>query len=500
MPATIAWEPKDLLNRQKEADFLRVYLVNRYKANKQSSFVLNVNAEWGFGKTYFLENLTKDLKAEKHPVIYFDAWKNDFTDNPLLAFISELNTSLEPFLSRSVPAKKLLKNAYNVSKQIFFPVLMKKALGYGIEEITELLAEKDATESNPTEQNTTETNDNAELVDNVSSVISRVAELALKEHNGVKTSIETFKVQMQKLLNHIDLNLKSNELPMFVLIDELDRCRPSYAIELLENIKHIFEIPGIVFVIATDSKQLAHSINAVYGNDFASERYLKRFFNQEYNLAKPDNYSYANYLFDNYGLSDNQKLFSPLNISFYQEQNLLVTLFSGYADFFKLSLRDQEQTVIMLSSITLVWNSNEPIHLGYLLFLIMLKQKSNDMFTTLNETPLSKRDELLTPNFFSKVDTDMTVSFKDYGNMSSQRSEEVQYGIISLVKIYLGLVNMTYDQFQRKQNNENIRSNLEITVLRKFGNSMQGFVNNTVLVDKNLQTYPELVLRAGQFS
>jgi len=58
---------------------------------------------------------------------------------------------------------------------------------------------------------------------------------------------------------------------MFILIDELDRCRPTYAIELLENIKHLFDIEGLYFIIATDSTQLSYSINAVYGNKFASE-------------------------------------------------------------------------------------------------------------------------------------------------------------------------------------------------------------------------------------
>jgi hypothetical protein len=78
------------------------------------------------------------------------------------------------------------------------------------------------------------------------------------------------------------------EKPMFVFIDELDRCRPTYAIELLETVKHLFDIPGLIFVIATDTEQLQHSIKAVYGEGFDSNKYLYRFFDRTFTLKQPD--------------------------------------------------------------------------------------------------------------------------------------------------------------------------------------------------------------------
>lgn len=61
--------------------------------------------------------------------------------------------------------------------------------------------------------------------------------------------------------------IKQKELPAFIFIDELDRCRPSYAVEMLETIKHIFDISGVVFVVATDTEQLQHAVKVVYGED-----------------------------------------------------------------------------------------------------------------------------------------------------------------------------------------------------------------------------------------
>lgn len=66
--------------------------------------------------------------------------------------------------------------------------------------------------------------------------------------------------------------------PIFIFIDELDRCRPDYAISLLEIVKHIFDIKNFVFIIATNTDQLQHSIKNVYGNDFSANDYLGRFF------------------------------------------------------------------------------------------------------------------------------------------------------------------------------------------------------------------------------
>jgi len=104
------WE-NDCLNRKEEGQFLIHYLRERYKQNKENLFVLNLNAEWGFGKTYFLENLALELKEEQHPVVYFDAWKNDYTKDPLLVFISEVDNSLKEYFKEDSETYKLFKKA-----------------------------------------------------------------------------------------------------------------------------------------------------------------------------------------------------------------------------------------------------------------------------------------------------------------------------------------------------------------------------------------------------
>ena len=76
----------DMLERKPAAEFLTKYLIGRHRASKtvpgNSSFVLNLNAERGLGKTYFLTEWAKVLRSEGYLVVYFDAWANDYSANP----------------------------------------------------------------------------------------------------------------------------------------------------------------------------------------------------------------------------------------------------------------------------------------------------------------------------------------------------------------------------------------------------------------------------------
>jgi predicted KAP-like P-loop ATPase len=61
-------------------------------------------------------------------------------------------------------------------------------------------------------------------------------------------------------------------------VDELDRCRPTYAIQTLELVKHLFNVPGLIFIFALDIEQLSHSVQTVYGQNMDAQGYLCRFF------------------------------------------------------------------------------------------------------------------------------------------------------------------------------------------------------------------------------
>ena len=98
-----------------------------------------------------------------------------------------------------------------------------------------------------------------------------------------------------------------HNLPLIVVIDELDRCRPSYAVELLETAKHLFMVDGVVFVLAVNRSELAHSVRAIYGSDFDAPGYLRRFFDVDFRLPDADRQRFLEETLDRAGLQGDNR-------------------------------------------------------------------------------------------------------------------------------------------------------------------------------------------------
>lgn len=252
----------DLMGRKPSADFLTTYLL----ANGHIK-VLNVNSPWGSGKSFFLERWSKVL-AENHVCVNFNAWDSDYTTEPLVALISCIEQQVVDPLA--LESTEVGRNIINVSSNLIKKAgplilkgLVKKFSGV---EIDELIGEGAG-----------------EAADDVIKAL-------IEEQAETKQNVAEFKREVLTRLKSAAIN-QGKQAPAFIFIDELDRCRPTYAIELLERIKHFFELEDCRFIIASDSAQLAHSIRAVYGQGFASERYLNRFFDAEFNLDNQDIYT-----------------------------------------------------------------------------------------------------------------------------------------------------------------------------------------------------------------
>ncbi|WP_297814364.1 P-loop NTPase fold protein [uncultured Helicobacter sp.] len=111
--------------------------------------------------------------------------------------------------------------------------------------------------------------------------------------------------------------------PFIIFIDEIDRCRPTYAIEMLENIKHLFGIPNLVFVISIDKAQLSKSIQAIYGQ-IDTENYLRRFFDLEFILPNPSPQRFCEYLQEKLEIQTNlAEIFIADNFALRELQKIL---------------------------------------------------------------------------------------------------------------------------------------------------------------------------------
>lgn len=371
----------DVLNRKSNADYLTAYLARRYLLRaKEDGFVLAINAEWGLGKTFMLRCWKKDLEKSGYPAVYFDAWKNDFTPEPLVAFISEMDEGLSPFFKGVPLAKKYFSEAIRSMKKILKPVVKatlfgvaKQGLGLSSDNVAKLISEVSNGDL------TGVARDVMPSVAEVEKSLSSAVDAALKQHKNTKQSIVAFKEKLSLLVVALEES-DDVKLPIFIFVDELDRCRPDYAIELLEGIKHLFGVPGVYFVVATNMNQLGESTKAIYGSGFDGHRYLKRFFDMEYFLPPPDSLAYSKSLFLNFPLPPVADFYTGFGSSItFEGYDFLPNIFSVYADHFGCSLRDQFQAMKIFEA-ALYSVKNRRIHIHLLVYLCMLYQRDPNVY------------------------------------------------------------------------------------------------------------------------
>ncbi|WP_421847392.1 KAP family P-loop NTPase fold protein [Marinomonas sp.] len=268
-------------NKRKElAERFTQYLKSR--DTKDNAYVVNLNGAWGTGKTYFVTEWKKLVEKQGHIAIKIDAWESDYLNDPLAIIIAELleqiKSNIKNHDARFRNAERNVASAiFNMGKSILpigSKIVGKHLFGEAAtNEILDLIAA--ATGS--------VTNHKAVKDDlNIGNLGLEVA----SQHKRHKQFTQDFKEQAREL---VDFALEGNpNKQVFIFIDELDRCRPTYAIEMLETVKHLFDIPDFIFVLSTDTNQLQHSIKAVYGHDFDSHEYLSRFFEQRLTLPEPN--------------------------------------------------------------------------------------------------------------------------------------------------------------------------------------------------------------------
>lgn len=243
-------------------------IINTYS----NGFVLAIDNKWGEGKTTFIKMWEAKLRSSKYKTVYFNSWENDLEVDPFVGIMAELKN-----IGVGEPTfEDLVLKAGEISTKAL-PILLKgvisKFIGDGtLKEMLELISEES----------------------------SDFLKGQIDSYSNRKESISEFKNQLAEFVKNI-----SDGKPLVYFIDELDRCRPDYAVLVLEKIKHLFSVPGIVFVLSIDKEQLCNSIKGFYGSDkIDSIEYLKRFIDIEYILPLPEVRNYCEFLYQRFGFSD----------------------------------------------------------------------------------------------------------------------------------------------------------------------------------------------------
>ena len=231
---------KDLLNRNKYINVILKQLNNIGDNNT----IISLDGKWGSGKTVFLKSLqyiienndtsfdninTELIKSvgNKYAEVYYNAWKNDNTENILKSILYTI--VIEHKLKDNDRLMKIIKNVID-----FGNIALKL-----------------------------KTNGSLDLKEELSAIIDLKKEFS----NTINFLLE-----------------QENKKKLLIIIDEVDRCKPTFAVNLLEIIKHVFDDNRIIFIFGTNNKELGNTICQVYGNQYDGYGYLDKFFDYHYEL------------------------------------------------------------------------------------------------------------------------------------------------------------------------------------------------------------------------
>jgi hypothetical protein len=395
----------DRLSRSKDAAFLKTFLLRRIEERKEAglpgSYVLNIDARWGQGKSFFLDRFGQSLRSEGFLVASVNAWQDDHAEDPLLSVMAAIDEAVAPLIKR----EKQVRERWNTAKRTGAAIavaaakgaavqLAKRAIGSGVDEIGAILNVEVLDAAKPAE----------EISKALGESIGEQGKVLLERFREGKRTIASFRKGLADFLRTADE--KKQRLPLFILIDELDRCRPPFAIAMLERIKHLFEIDQVVFVVATDTVQLGHSIRAVYGAGFNSEGYLSRFFNRTYFFERLSRRDFVKGLFERLPL-DKEKISLPPQLSI---TKYLVDAF----DFFELPLRDVEQVYDILRSIVTTWDFRLKIEMVVLLPIAIAHQQGVELSPDQDFTSILNR--IAQKNGGTKPGRPWQLIFVDHGS------------------------------------------------------------------------------------
>lgn len=387
--------------------------------NYNQGFVLAINNKWGYGKTTFVQMWEQHLINQGFQTIYFNAWKNDFEDNPLLALIGELNSHFQ----HDNNIAPVIQKAITVAKNAV-PTLVKAVVSKYID--TEIIVD---------------------AIDGISKGTMELFEKDIKEYNDRKESIEEFKTSLSKFVAD-----NTEDKPLIFIIDELDRCRPNYSVLLLEQIKHLFSVPNVVFILSIDKIQLGNAIKGVYGNDkIDSEEYLRRFIDVEYSLPKPDNYTSFLYdYFDFKSFFNDSDRTQKFEIQYSEDEELFKI--SCRILLSNLTLRQQEKIMSHIRIVLRICPKGYIFYSPLLVFLAYCKMSHqefylkligkediqtvhNDFYSIINPLIKIKEDDMVSLEAFFLQSYYSSLSPRNYAIYNSKSNNQDDYDLLIESKI-----------------------------------------------------------------
>lgn len=237
-------------------------------SNNRSNCCFTIDGEWGIGKTFVLEMFEEEMENiiseetndNKFYLFHYNCWQYDYYDEPSIAIVSSMLETAKYEISlwnqkeviKGQAAWETVKNHLETIAGEF----IKNKIGINLVELYR---------------------DYKQNEDGIEEELYKFDELFAFRETLEKTKLIIGQIAKEKTI--------------VIVVDELDRCVPQYAIKVLERLHHIFnEVENVIVIISIDSKQIEHSIKEIYGPDTEVKKYLRKFisFSKKLDTGVPD--------------------------------------------------------------------------------------------------------------------------------------------------------------------------------------------------------------------
>lgn len=263
---------------------------------------ISIDASWGMGKTLLKDVLVEKLVENGIKVKAINAWETDYFNDPMKSLIGEINESDLNISSDTIEkGEKLIKNIGGVVTKIFGTALLKK-LNFTDEDIK-----------------------------NIKSIFQGIDSSGVEEYKKYKDLVKSFKKSF---------GVGVGTSKRVIILDELDRCKPNYAIELLEAIKHIFDIYNLTFIFLINKEQLKYTVENLYGCNRENEDYFEKFFDLQLIFPEIDIVDFIQIEYKNYKYTKEALVKDgELNFEIFMKSLLLKILENKYKEINIKSIR-----------------------------------------------------------------------------------------------------------------------------------------------------------------
>lgn len=352
-PKPIEFDPtnpyaSDALDRRPMVDFIAKVL-----DREDGALVVSIDSPWGTGKTTFLKMLGAALTERGDRVIELNAWKDDHLSDPLVALLSQLDVVAKanlPSATYANLAPKINKAAGILLRRGSFAAVKLATLGL-------IDVDKEAEAA-------------------ISEMSAGAADDLIQAYRAERDVLDALTAQLNELVNL--LRAERDTTRVVVFIDELDRCRPDYAIRMLERVKHVFDAVKVVFVLAVDRKQLESSVATVYGQGIDSREYLRRFIDLDFRLPQADAKDFLRAQLPRLGLDDWFGRRSHRETR--EDGEIAIEVLAALANQLSFSLRVQLRCLMMLRLVADQTPDSDRLHAALTSLLIVLRVGRPDAY------------------------------------------------------------------------------------------------------------------------